>query len=364
MSRLGTAIDIKEVGHEPTLPDMCTETQFLQALNWYNYVCTNDQAQAFTEAWLRAEKFDKASIQSLGKIRVPNSIGWICRILTQGGRLPIGYETRHKERVQKLLEDAAQVVSKKAAAPQESKVVVSIQERVKDKTSEVIGDLEEQLDIFFVNGKLSFDPVTWMRQKDLKPAIAQKIAEYYKPLYAELFDALQGKDPTLKEAYKHWKKPQLRAYVDIVHGFIAAAEGRSLIKKASRKPRKRKVKAPGVIVAKVKFKPEDKDYGVTSINPVELIGAQQVWLFNAKYRTLAVYNAMGPAGISVKGTTLIGFNEKVSVIKRLRKPQEQLKALQDAGKVALRKFMDGIKCKPKEGTGRLNSDTVIIKVVK
>ena len=38
-------------------------------------------------------------------------------------------------------------------------------------------------------------------------------------------------------------------------------------------------------------------------------------------------------------------------------------AVIDGGKVALRKIMDGIKCKPAKLNGRINKDTLIIRVV-
>ena len=73
---------------------------------------------------------------------------------------------------------------------------------------------------------------------------------------------------------------------------------------------------------------------------------------------------MGPAGLSVKGSTLTGFDEKTSIVKTLRKPTEQLNKLKDGGKVTLRKFMDDIKCKAKTATGRINKETVLVRIVK
>lgn len=87
-------------------------------------------------------------------------------------------------------------------------------------------------------------------------------------------------------------------------------------------------------------------------------------MFNTKYRTLGVYNALGPAGLSVRGSTLTGWDEKTSVVKTLRKPNEQLKKLLEGGKIVLRKFMDEVKCKPKAATGRINKETVLVRIIK
>ena len=66
--------------------------------------------------------------------------------------------------------------------------------------------------------------------------------------------------------------------------------------------------------------------------------------------------------LSVKGTTLTGYNETASVGKTLRKPEEKLKEFAKAGKIQLRKFLEDIKATETQGNGRLNSDTVLLRV--
>jgi hypothetical protein len=73
---------------------------------------------------------------------------------------------------------------------------------------------------------------------------------------------------------------------------------------------------------------------------------------------------MGPTGITVKGTTLIGYDDKTSVTKTLRKPQETLKRVLEGGKLVLRKMMDEIKSKEKPARGRINMDVVLVRVAK
>jgi hypothetical protein len=93
-------------------------------------------------------------------------------------------------------------------------------------------------------------------------------------------------------------------------------------------------------------------------------------VFNVKTRKLGKYVAsnidpkgMGRAGsgLSVKGTTIIGYDEKLSVQKTLRKPEEQVKEFKGAGKVALRTFLDVIKTTDTMLNGRCNLDTILLK---
>ena len=66
--------------------------------------------------------------------------------------------------------------------------------------------------------------------------------------------------------------------------------------------------------------------------------------------------------LGVKGTSITGFSETLSVQKTLRKPEEQLKEFKAAGKVQLRKFLDEIKAVDIKLNGRINEDSVLLRV--
>ena len=362
--RLAKLEDEKYMGSEPMLEEGCTDSDLGKAFNWYNYVCDNSQAKDFVIEYLKKNKYDKEDIKKANRAKFNNSTGWMCRILTNGGFLPEGYVERLQDTIKNTLSKVQIVVEEVEDEPAPVKNVISIQERISNKTSELIGDLEEQIDILITKGRNSFNIGNWLRNKNVKPAIAQSIADYYKPLYAELFDAYEGKDKELKEAYSHLKKIELKNYMEFVRSFVAACEARSIVEKAARKPRKKKEKPIAVIVAKMKYLAEDKETNLKSVKPTEVVGAQQLWVYNSKYRNLTVYNAMSHAGLSVKGTTITGFDEKTSITKKLRKPEATLKTITEGGKVGLRKAMDNIKCKPKMANGRINTETLLLRVVK
>jgi hypothetical protein len=65
--------------------------------------------------------------------------------------------------------------------------------------------------------------------------------------------------------------------------------------------------------------------------------------------------------MTVKGSTIIGYDETTSVQKTLRKPEETLKEFKSAGKIKLRKFLEDINTTSVMLNGRLNNDIVILK---
>ena len=368
-TKTAKALDAKHFGTEPDLRGNIDNIDIIKAYNWYNYNCDADQAKSWIIEYLKEfHKSEKELIKNANRID-PNSCrtsGWTCRVLLLGGDLPQELRERNEARIRALafgVSSSGEAEEEVGTTKEEVKQVISIQERVANRANELIGDIEEQIDTYYRDGS-AFNAASWLSNREVKPMIAQKIADYYKPLYAEIFDALQNKDEQLREAYSHWKKPKLKAYLEFIRGIIAAAETRATVVKTARKPRKKKEKPASVIVAKLKFKEKDDEYKLVSVDPKQIIGCNQLWVFNTKYRTMAVYNAMGPAGLGVKGSTLIGFDEKTSIVKKLRKPEEQIKKLLDGGKIILRKYMEEIKCKPKEANGRINNETILLRIIK
>jgi hypothetical protein len=374
----GKFADEKYLGTEPDLRGDVTNAQVINAYNWYNYFYDADQAKAWIVEYLKEfYKTEKELIKNVNRIDSIHcrTSGWTCRILLIGGALPQELQDRNLARIRSLADAAARASTDSSSSSSEGaskeegstekevKQVISIQERVTNRANDLIADIEGHLDNFYRDGTM-FKPVDWLAQQDVKPMIAQKIADHYKPLYAEIFDALNGKDDQLKEAYSSWKKPKLKAYMEFVRSIISAAETRATIVKATRKPRKKKEKPASALVSKLKYKVKDDTLKLDSIDPKQIIGCNQLWIFNTKYRTLGVYNAMGPAGLSVKGSSIVGYDEKTSIVKKLRKPTEQLNKLMQGGKIVLRKFMEDIKCKSKEATGRINNEVVLLRIIK
>lgn len=357
------AIDKKIYGPEPHITSNSSNLEIIKAYNWYNLVHDNDDAKAFTIAHLKHKKIKKDILQKVSQIKSVDlrTVGWNCRILSMGGTLPSEIGVRLIEKLDGLIKKVIPKEDVEEVAPPK---VISIQERVENRVSTLIADLEEQLDIFSNKGENSFDIENWFRSQAIKPQIAKRIGDYYSPLYTEIFKAIQGDKPDLKYAYKRWKKPTLKRYMEFVRSIVSVAETHSSIIKASRKPRKKKEKPATVLVAKLKYQEKDDNYNLTSVRPVDIIASEQTWVFNTKTRGLTAYNALSPVGLSVKGTTITGFDGNTSITKKLRKPEIIIKRLMEGGKVVLRRLLEEVNSKPKKASGRINKDTIILRTTR
>jgi hypothetical protein len=268
--------------------------------------------------------------------------------------------------------------------------VPTIQERIRDQSFEMVESIDDWLE-GWIEDPASFDPKAFDFKAHfgkLQPsqAHARKMKGFYENVLAD-YDDLE-RMPTagqlgkmeeheadqwaqLKEGYAHLKKTDIKKFRTAIEELMAALDFIIDQAKAVRKPRKAKPKSADKLVDKIKYLKADPKYNLASVNPTDVVGASELWVFNVKTRKLGKYVAANPdptgsrragSGLQVKGTTITEFDENLSVQKTLRKPEEQLRAFKAAGKVALRKFLDEIATTDTKLNGRCNLDTILLKV--
>ena len=299
--------------------------------------------------------------------------------------IPDHYVGKFDKWVMGLAEEGAKVVEQKKAEEKTKKnvYVPSIQERIRDQAIEACDAIEEWLDGFITNKK-DFNPKGFnFTSHFAKYKISQAHARKIKGLYAgELEEArLIQNLPTpgeikrckdereadmmqqLREGYGHLTKKDAKTYLEALETLHGACDVVIDAAKASRKPRAKKAPSKEKLISKLKYMERDDKLQLVSVNPLDIIDAKEVWVYNTKTRKLGKYVAADHATLQVKGAGLQFYDEKLSIQKTLRKPDETLKEFKKAGKVALRKFMDNIKTTDIKLNGRLNSDTIILKCV-
>lgn len=303
---------------------------------------------------------------AIGKSHVAGYCAWIAL----GNEAPedsvnwmIGFFEGLKERGASIVEET--VVEEKP----KNVYVPSIQERIREAAGAIIAEIEGAVDEYITQGAkfTGFDAVKFFRNNKVNQAHCRHIRSFYEPILAEYMHLqlpASKQDEQMREAYGHMDKKEIKKGVELFQGIVSACDLVVAESKATRKTRKPKPKSADKLVAKIKYCVSDTKYSVASINPVDIIGATELWVFNVKTRKIGKYVAEDHATLQVKGTTLQFFDERASVAKTLRKPEQQLPEFNKAGKIQLRKFLDNIKGVETKLNGRFNADTVILKAVK
>jgi hypothetical protein len=243
----------------------------------------------------------------------------------------------------------------------------SIQDRVREAAYRMTEEIEEAIDGFQTDPE-NFDPKAFkmlnlLKGKEVKAAHARIIKGFYERDLAELEELASGNaDEQLREGYSHRTKKQVKNLIAFYQEIMSACDMLAQEAKVNRKPRKTKVVSKDKIVAKLKFLKTNEPLKLVSINPTDIIGAGELWIFNTKTRKLGKYVANEFNTLNVKGTTITNFNEFTSIQKTIRKPEEKLKEFRAAGKVQLRKFLDDINATDTKLNGRINEETILLRV--
>jgi len=272
-----------------------------------------------------------------------------------------------RESINEVIEQGKNDVEDEVVEAKPLVVQPSIQDRVRETAYKMTEEIEDALEGFQTDPE-NFDPKAFkmlnlLKGKEVKAAHARVIKGFYSRDLAELEELASGQaDEQLKEGYSHRSKKQIRNLIAFYQEIMSACDMLAQEAKVNRKPRKTKVVPKDKLVAKLKYMKSNEPLKLVSINPTDIIGSKELWVFNTKTRKLGKYVANEYMELGVKGTTITGFSENLSICKTLRKPEEKLKEFKAAGKVQLRKFLDDINATDTKMNGRINEEIMLLKV--
>lgn len=333
-------------------------SDLLAALNYYN----ENYSDSDKKAWLidYSKKFDKKLAQGMSKVSEEHfrHAGILARLIDSGSELEVAEQTHLSRKIQEIVS----LIPTKVDTPDTPVTnVVNIQDRITNIARKHAGEFDNEIDIFITNKKNDFSAKNYLLSNEISSPIAKRIGSFYVHQAQELRDAIDGTDEQLVEGYSHLTKSELKKLATFIESIIDDCRGQMKSNKANRAPKKRKEKPASVLVSKLKYKREDVEYGIKSEPAPTVINSQELWIFNTKTRSLQVYRAAGSAGLSIKGSTLIGYDPENSGGRKLRKP-ELVKGYTSLTKRPLGTIYKDLTTKEQEVTGRINNDCILLKV--
>lgn len=326
----------------------------MEALAWYNYSATSEKKKAWFIDWVKKNK-PKANVVAIEQINdgAFTTAGAVARIVSRGlstssylnGKLASWIVEFQEEGAQILREKEEKKIAKKKAITQDPQLVY---------LSSTINEVVEK---FMTSGykKIDFDMSEWIRLHNPSVVHLAAIREDWFPILEELLN--EEGDEQLVEAYSHLTDKQVEKFVELLLDIVTSKKVRK-----ARTVRKPRAKSPDKMVKNVKFAVSDPETGVKSVEPKAIPGSSAVLIWNKKYRMLGLYLAESGKELSVKGSTLLNFDEATSVWKKVRKPNEIVPKAVTSTKAQVSKIIDGLTSKPGKMNGRMNAETVILKV--
>jgi hypothetical protein len=360
---------------EETFKDPLQEACALaRAENWYHHMSDEAEHRKWICEFMKSNRFSEEDIKAFSRLgRTTTTVGEVAekepgcnlgvlsRLLTRGAPVP-------EVRKERLLRAIKYLVSRGRLLREEEKSenLPNIQDRIREQVSILIGELEQIEDSFIVGSqgttKECTDIQNYIKARNIRGVQATRIAEWFRRRIDPIETLLHGKaDEQLREAYSIYTKKQLKEYLKWLNCLILACQQQVEISKKLRSPRRRKPKDPIKIVKNLKYKKEDTEWKVKSIPCYKIVGSEKVVLFNTKTRICSILEADTRHGLSVKGTTIIGFDAEKSKSKKLRKPEALLKAIRENGGIrSIKNAFSSSNTQEKEAKGRVNEDTLIL----
>lgn len=372
----GRDLSPKWDGHENWSADEFSQ-HFREAMQYYNLEYAAKDMKPAVVKWMQEIGCTKEDVSAFKKTkdwRCGATMGAIASCLNRG--MPAvradfnnGKDTGAwlRARISEVIENGKEDYEAEETDIKTATTTVSIQDRVREAALGMTIEIEDAIELFHQDRE-AFNPkefkiISVLRGQQAKAAHARIIKDFYAPALAEYEEVYSGNaDEQLKEGYEHISKKHIRKILDFYQDIISACDMLTQEAKVNRAPRVKKPVAKDKLVAKLKYLKQDDKLKLVSVNPVDVIGAKELWVYNVKSRKLGKYVAADFADLTVKGTSIINFNENLSVQKTLRKPEEQLKDFKAAGKVQLRKFLEDIKAVDIKLNGRINEDIILLKV--
>ena len=347
-------INKKYLGDEPHFTGPLSQSDYISALNWYNYMETTDDARRYIEEYLRANnrRRDIETLRQVSDKWLPVTIGWVCRLHLRGYQLPVSAAQYINTRLEETLRRARPAQTTVIEFP-----VKSIRDRMANKATDIIGQIEEMIDT-----NEQFSLYQWLQAEKVSPSYCPAIIDKYSVILDEFVEAYSGNDPQLKEGYSYLTRKELKEKIVRYNQFIEDCELHQSNNKKVRKPRKKRAIPIEKKLKSFKYLKEDKDLKIASVNPEKIVGASQVWLYNKTNKVLTCLNAA--SRLDIKGTTITGVDDQTSRSKRIgRKTDQVIKTVRDGGKVQLRKLMDTISSANTKVQTRVGDQTIVLRVV-
>lgn len=352
--------EAKYIGLEPVWDGPATTTQMVNAYTWYRAVLDAKDAREIVEEYMRWKSFSSADIEAVTHVEDVwfecSNIPALCRMAMRGLVL--------SERQAQLLDyviPGLSVTGRERKAEKDAARKPKVKHIVKDDSLDrALCDIEGMID------DKTIDAGRILRQYSPKPDDIAKATPRFERLIEEVKHALERTDMQCVEAYRHFSKRQLREllvqYSSIVNAFNMYTSAGIRVKAPT--IRKIKPKSPDKIIAKLRYLEEYKELSLKSIDPKSLIGAAEAIFYNVKTRSLQRYVAADGAKLTVRRSGIEGYDPGVSSKKRLRDPATVLARMLAGGNKSVAKSFDMIKTKANGVNGRLNEDTIILRVVK
>lgn len=360
--------------------------EYGRMLKFYSYYCDSGVLKEVDiPTWMERNGYSKEQIRAV--LRAPRYYpsGTACAIARM---INLGMPDRHPDHVthfagrslptdpsQFVREEIQRILSDKSLVTEEAEVSVetalpqaetSVYDKMVAKVwKTVIMELDVMLDgwIRLRSGEIpqKIDLHSILIDQNVPGPGCKIVSAWLDRHIAELTAAIDNTCPQTREGYSFLTTKEMKHRRSLFQEMRADVDKFSGHKKATRKVRTKKTPSAEKQISKLNYLRSSSEYKVTSVMPVRIPNSHRLFTFNVKTRILSIYTAQSASGLSVKGSKIMNTDGSASAY-RLRKPDDILPAILSKTDKQIDKLISDLTTKPSVPNGRINEDTVLVRI--
>ena len=364
--------DSKVMGAEPIWVDDYTPTDYQseygKALSWYNLIADQKDCREFLVDWFKGDATKLKALSQISDRMLPRTYANSARIAMRGFPLTDEHKARIWEKVEERVSKKTVLIEDDTAAPEP---VAKVIKKPLVATTFIVSDVDDEIEKL-INGEDTRTVSQILIPYRLTDKNYLDCVEKIEPILAEFAELVEVRrlpkaqltdsQEQLLESYSHLTTMKsVKDIVKLLESYVSDLK-KSYVSKQVAKVRKKKPKDKSKLVQNLKFLVTDTALDVTSVEPINLLNCSEVWTFDTKTRKISKYFSPVSGSITVKGASLVGFDENFSNSRLLRKPETQVKEFSELKKNDLTKWYSAVKSKSGPVRARLTPTTLILKV--
>lgn len=278
----------------------------------------------------------------------------------------LSYTNHLNGKIAEMIKMGKQILLEKKA---EEKVMTNVitlspQQRLQNKISNTImQDLLDLEDQWIEGEKTTIDVYALFKKYGLAGSAVLVVRPVIEGWLLDYEDAYHKRCEQAVEGYSHLKRPELNRRIKACQDMLLDLDRVKSAAKATRTTKVSRPKAADKQISKVKYKKEDQEFKLVSINPIQMVGKIRLYAFNTKSRTLTEYVTESPNGFEISGSTIKNIDTGMSRQVKLRKPDEFLPIVLNKTVKQIDTEWKTLTTKSSTPNGRLNADTILLRVL-
>ena len=364
--------DSKAMGVEPIWSEDYEpanyQSEYGNALNWYNFIVDQKDCRAFLIDWFKGDTDKLKALSQLSDKMLPRTYANSARIAMRGFPLTEEHKARIWEKVEERVSKKIVLIDDEDTTPEP---VVKVVKKPLIAMNFIVSDVDDEIEKL-IDGEDTRSIAQILMPYRLTDKNYLDCVQKIEPMLAEFAELVEVRrlpksqltdsQEQLLECYSHLTTMKsVKDIVKLLEAYIGDLK-KSYVSKQVAKVRKKKPKDKSKLVQNLKFLVSDTALGVTSVEPINLLNCSEVWTFDTKTRKISKYFNPVSGSITVKGASLVGFDENFSNSRLLRKPETQVKEFSELKKNDLTKWYSAVKSKSGPVRARLTPTTLILKV--